>query len=242
MAKFCSFCGSAVEPTEPKCKSCGGSNDAYAPAAAGVGGLSSGGPWRFEGTVSGYGDRVVGTLGLNRAGAPSGLLEMMIRGAFLDGSVYRQAAADPNGNANALIALIIPALAGMVGTLLVTSRFVFMGRGAVVLLVSALIGVAALIVSIGVMAAASQAVVRRKLDFGHLFRGLAYAQSPGVLAIIPVVGGLLSLWRIVTSLVAVREISGSDVARSAGLLVVGLISSIVVGLVLSPLLIGALAL
>jgi hypothetical protein len=181
-------------------------------------------------------------MGLSHAGSPPGLVEMMIRGAFLDGAVYRQAAADPNGNTNALLAIVISALAGLVGSLLVTSRYVFLGRGIMILVVSVLIGLIALVASIWLMAALSQAVVHRKLDFGQLFRGLAYAQSPGVLAIVPVVGPVLGLWRIVTSLFAVKEISGSDLVKSAVLLVIGLIGSIVIGVVLSPLLLGALAL
>ena len=196
----------------------------------------------FEATVSGYGDRIVGSLGLSHAGSPRGLIEMMIRGAFLDRSVYRQAAADVNGNTNALIAVIIPALAGLVGSWLLTSHYLFLARGITVLVVSALIGLIALVASIWLMAALSQAVVQRKLDFGQLFRGLAYAQSPGVLSIVPVIGPVLSLWRIVTSLFAVREISGSDLVKSAVLLVIGLVGSIVIGVILSPLLLGALAL
>ena len=241
MAKFCSTCGAATDPTERFCKSCGAPVEGFAPpaaaAAASLSGTSS-----FEATVSGYGDRVVGSLGLSHAGAPMGLMEMMVRGAFLDKAVYRQAAADLNGNTNALIAIIIPALAGLVGSWLLTSHYLFLARGITVLVISALIGLIALVASIWLMSALSQAVVQRKLDFGQLFRGLAYAQSPGVLAIIPVVGPVLSLWRIVTSLFAVREISGSDLVKSAVLLVIGLIGSIVIGVVLSPLLIGALAL
>jgi len=179
---------------------------------------------------------------LSHAGAPMGLLEMMIRGAFLDKAVYRRAAADANGNTNAIIAVIIPALAGLVGSWLLTSHYLFLARGLTLLAVSAVIGLVALVASIWLMAALSQAVVKRKLDFGQLFRGLAYAQSPGVLAIIPIVGPLLSLWRIVTSLFAVRDISGSDLVKSAVLLVIGLIGSIAIGAILSPLLIGAFAL
>jgi hypothetical protein len=164
-----------------------------------------------------------------------GLLEMMIRGAFLDGAVYRQAAADTGGNRNALIALLIPVAAGVLGGLLAGAGYFLGSRALIFLLVSALIGLLAAVGAIGLMAVCSQAVVRRKLDFGQLFRALAYAQSPGVLTIIPVVGWLLGLYRILTSLVAVREISGSDVVKSALLLAIGLVGTIVIGLILSPL-------
>ena len=243
MGKFCSTCGAATDPTELTCKSCGAPLDGSAqPAASAAAAASSSGTSSFEATVSGYGDRIVGSLGLSHAGAPMGLLEMMIRGAFLDKAVYRQAAADTNGNTNAVIAVIIPALAGLVGSWLLTAHYLFLARGMTVLVVSAAIGLIALVASIWLMAALSQAVVQRKLNFGQLFRGLAYAQSPGVLSIVPIVGPILSLWRIVTSLFAVREISGSDLVKSAVLLVIGLIGSIVIGVILSPLLIGAFAL
>ena len=237
----CSYCGSVINSADDKCKNCGATNDAYAPVVGGAKGASTG-PWPFESSVSGFGDRLVGSMGLSRTGSHPGLLEMMIRGAFLDGSVYRMAAADTNGNANALIAILIPAVAGMLGSWLLTYHFAFFGHGIFTLLTAAVIGVIALLASIGIMAALSQAVLRSKLTFGQLFRALAYAQSPGVLTIIPVLGSLLGLWRIMTSLVAVREISGSDVAKSAVLLVIGLVSSIVIGLILSPLLLSTLAL
>ena len=118
MAQFCPFCGVAMQVTERNCRNCGAPNEAFAPPVGGVGVPSSQGPWAFESSVSGCGDRLVGSMGLNRTGAPMGLLEMMIRGAFLDGNVYRRAAADTNGNGSALIAIVIPVVAGLLGGLL----------------------------------------------------------------------------------------------------------------------------
>src|ERR1035441_7078911 len=136
MTKICSFCGFTTESTEPACGRCGAPNDAYSPLVGGTGGSASGGPWGFESSISGCGDRMVGSLGINRTGAPMGLLEMMIRGAFLDGAVYRQAAADTGGNGNALIALCISVAAGMLGgvlSLLLVGAHYFVSRGILVL-------------------------------------------------------------------------------------------------------------
>jgi hypothetical protein len=237
----CSYCGSVINYTDQKCKNCGASNDSYSPqVSSGVG--TTTGPWQFESSVSGFGNRLVGSMGLNRAGSAPGFLEKMIRGAFLDGAIYRQAAADPNGTGSAFLAICIPVLARFAGSLLLAYRFQFAFRRIEVFVVSAVIGLLAEIAAIAVMAALSQAVTRRKMGFGEVLRGLAYAQSPGVLTIIPILGGLLSLWRIMTTIVAVREITGADLGKTIGLAAIGLVASILVSVILSPFLIASIGL
>ena len=256
MARFCSTCGSSTEPTERFCKSCGTPiEEAAPPPPPGAGavppvqpvpppsyppppGATQDGPsapFGFEAGICAKGREFAKSMGLTQPG----LLEKMVRGAFLDTEVYRAAAADANDTPNAIIALIIPAVAGMLGTMFVLSHL-FFARAVTFQVVSAAVGVATLLVALAVMSAASQAVVGRKVGFGELLRGLAYAQSPGVAAIIPVIGWIVALWRIMTSLVAMREITGGNMGKAVMLLLVGIGTSIVMGLILSPILIGAL--
>jgi hypothetical protein len=115
---------------------------------------------------------------------PMGFVEMMVRGAFLDGRVYRQAALDVNGNGGAILALVIPFLAASVGTYLWTFAFGF-GRlfglySVYTMGIGAAIGILAAVVALFVMAALSQTITGWKLGLGQLFRALAYAQSPGI--------------------------------------------------------------
>ncbi|MBI4875733.1 MAG: hypothetical protein HY822_13950 [Acidobacteria bacterium] len=213
-------------------------------APAGGGLPASPQPWDFQVTVAGYGENLARSLGMAKPGAPMGLLEMMLRGAFLDGRVYRQAALDEGGNGAAILALALPFILSAVGSTLLGSLFSFgvLGRYMLVMMtITAVVGILATVVALVVMSALSQAIVGWKLGFGQIFRALAYAQSPGVLGIIPVLGALLGLWRIPTSLVAIREISAADGGKSAILLIVGGVASVVAGLALSPLLLAGFA-
>jgi hypothetical protein len=222
----------------------------YAPPAAPVSGAAAGGglpaspqPWDFQVSVARTGDNLVRSMGLARAEGQMGWLEMFVRGAFLDARAYRQAALGVNGNGGAILALAIPFIASAIGSSLLGLSFAaFLGRFALfTMVVSAVIGFGSMVVALWVMSALSQAVVGWKLGFGQIFRALAYAQSPGVAGIIPFVGWLLGLWRIVTSLVAIREISGADGGKAAVLLIIGAVAAVVLGLVLSPLLLAGFA-
>ena len=190
------------------------------------------------------GENIARSMGLAKPGMPMGFLEMMVRGAFLEARVYRQAALDVNGNGAAIMAILCPFIASAIGSALLSSMFTFrLGGffGAYALfsmVVGAVIGVFSLVVALFVMAALSQSIVGWKLSFGQLFRALAYAQSPGVLGIIPFLGWIFGLWRIPTSLVAIREISGADGGKSAILLIIGAVASVVLALILSPILLA----
>jgi hypothetical protein len=199
--------------------------------------------------MAGIGENLCRSLGLSKPGMPMGFLEMFVRGAFLDGRVYRQAALDVNGNGGAAMALVIPFVAAAIGSTLLGSLFsvgfafgrIFGLYAIFSMVVSAVIGIVALVAALFVMAALSQSITGWKLGFGQIFRALAYAQSPGIFGIVPFLGWLLGLWRIPTSLCAIREISGGDGAKAAILLVIGAVASIVLTLVLSPLLLAGFA-
>jgi hypothetical protein len=201
-------------------------------------------PWDFQVSAAGVGDNLARSMGLGKPGMPMGWLEMMVRGAFLDGRVYRQAALDVNGNGGAILALVAPVVASAIGSSLLSFGYArFLGAYfAFTLVVTAVIGVFSMVVALGAMSALSQSITGWKLGFGQILRALAYAQSPGVLGIIPVLGWLFGLWRIPTSLVAIREISGGDGGKAAILLLIGGVASVVLALVLSPLLLAGFVL
>ncbi len=164
-----------------------------------------------------------------------GMLEMMVRGAFLDPRAYRQAALDANGNAAAAGALGLTFLSAVLGGYLI--RFSLPGFSSIgFLAASVLLQVLSLAVAIVIMAVLSQPVLGRKLEFGHIFRALAYAQSPGVFSVVPVLGQLINLWRLPTSVAALREISAAETVKAVILLILGAVASSIVALVLAPLL------
>ena len=71
-------------------------------------------------------------------------------------------------------------------------------------------------------------------------RALAYAQAVGVFGFIPVLGWLIRLWTIPTSIAAVREISGADTVKAVIFIFIGGAITVVAMMLLSPILMGLL--
>lgn len=160
------------------------------------------------------------------------MLDKMIRAARLDVPLYNQVEGDLNETTNALIVVIIVAIASGIGAL---GNNVGIG-GFIASLLSALIGWAAwafVIYLIGTRVFNATATV------GEVLRTTGYAQSPGVLAllgIIPGVGGLIvfvaSIWTLVTSFIATREALDLDNTKTAITVILGFIAFIVVAVIL----------
>ena len=157
---------------------------------------------------------------------------------MLDGQVARAAAADVNGNGKALTAILLSMAVPMVVTIIFGSSYMTSTVGLTMTLVSLVIGIAMTFVSLGLMSACSQSISGRKLSFGEIFRGLAYAQSPGLLSFIPVVGMLAGLWRLPTTLVALRDMVPTTMGKAFGLLLVGALASVVMTMMLMPIIMG----
>lgn len=78
-----------------------------------------------------------------------------------------------------------------------------------------------------------------KVSFGQVLRPLAYAQSIGIFGFLGTIAMVLGLWRIVTSLAAIRAVVGCDPVKAAVLLIVGGIGSVLAVMVLTPLLVAS---
>lgn len=183
---------------------------------------------------------MLGALNLQNAQGTGNVLAMMIRAAMLDGSVARAAAADPNGNGKALTAILISMSVPTLVAIIFGSSYMTTAAGLTITIATLAISVALTFVAIGLMSACSQAIVGRKLSFGEIFRGLAYAQSPALLTFIPVVGMLAGLWRLPTTLVALRDMAPTTMGKAFGLLLVGALASVVLSMMLMPIIIGML--
>lgn len=176
-------------------------------------------------------DSVLGALNLQDA--QGNVFALMIRAAMLDGRVARAAAADESGNGKALIALLLAQAAPLAVSLLLMSGS-FGAAGLIMTLVPMVMGLGASFLALAAMAGTSKSIVGRKLTLGQLFRGLSYAQSPGLLAIIPVIGQLAGLWRLPTTLVALRDMAATTLGKAFGLLLVGALASMLVMMMLLP--------
>lgn len=188
-------------------------------------------PQDFAASVASRSDSVLGALNLQDA--QGNVFALMIRAAMLDGRVARAAAADESGNGKALIALLLAQAAPLAVSLLLMSGS-FGAAGLIMTLVPMVMGLGASFLALAAMAGTSKSIVGRKLTLGQLFRGLSYAQSPGLLAIIPVIGQLAGLWRLPTTLVALRDMAATTLGKAFGLLLVGALASMLVMMMLLP--------
>ncbi len=168
----------------------------------------------------------------------------MIRAARLDVSLYEEVEADEGATTEALVVVLIVAIAGGIGAL-------GGGLGGFILaIVSALVGwvvFAFLTYIIGTTLFGGTATM------GEMLRTLGYAYSPGVLdiltivSVIPCLGPLVALlivlftwvWRLATTVVAVRQALDFDTTKAiltcllgwlAGVVVVFLVSGLGAGL------------
>jgi len=181
------------------------------------------------------------------------LTDRMLRAARLDTNLYNEVEADLSATSQALVVVVITALAGGIGAALGQA---LAGRPAGV--VGGLIGgvVAELVgwlVWSYVMYLVGTRVFHGTATYGELLRTLGFANSPGVLLIlrfIPVLGGLIAfivgIWRIVTGFIAVREALDLDNGNTVATIVVGIIAYLVVlfivGAILAAVGLGAAAL
>jgi hypothetical protein len=71
--------------------------------------------------------------------------------------------------------------------------------------------------------------LKRTTSFDQLFRPIAYAQIPAVIGIIPMLGPVLALWSLVTTTVAIRDVTGADSWSAVALTVAGWLGVFVAG-------------
>jgi hypothetical protein len=160
------------------------------------------------------------------------MINNMIRAARLDIPFYNEVEQNLNETSNALIVVVIVALASGIAALTQNVGIV----GVIVSVLSALIGWAAwafVIYLIGTRVYNATATV------GEVLRTTGYAQAPGVLNILgiipflgPLVGLVVGIWTLVTSFIAAREALDLDNTKTAITVILGFLAFIVISVVL----------
>lgn len=163
------------------------------------------------------------------------VFERMVRACLLDQESARTAAEDASGTSEAWIALGLASAVGVLGPYLV---FLSLPTLSQLLMIAVLIGIQLLSFAAGAALVSSllPSIVGVRLNFGQVFRALAYAQSVGILGIITALAAVFGLWRIVTSVAAIRAITACDTGKAVVILLIGALGSLAVSLVLSPIL------
>jgi hypothetical protein len=182
--------------------------------------------------------------------AKPSLTDRMVRAARLETSLYNEVEADLSATSQALVVVVMTALAGGIGAALgqaLAGRPTGIVGGLIGGVIAELLG---WLVWSYVMYLVGTRVFGGTATYGELLRTLGFANAPGVLLIlrfIPLLGGLIALivaiWRIVAGFIAVREALDLDNGNTVATIVVGIIGYLVVlaivGLVLAAVGLGA---
>lgn len=163
------------------------------------------------------------------------MIKRMIGAAKLDIAIYEEVEADTSATRQAMVVVVLVALATGIGTLgsggpagLVVGIVAGIGLWALWAWITYFVGTTLL------------KTAETKANWGQLARTLAFAQSPGVLKVfgfIPVLGPLVfaiaSIWQLVAMVIAIRQaLDYTSTWRAVGVAVIGFIPyAIVSGLV-----------
>jgi len=206
----------------------GGPSNSTGPA----GGLPPSPPlWDFQQKLIPIGESLTSGLGPN----PTGVLKVLsriIRATFLDPRIARQAALDENGTGEAILAIVLTTLPGIVLGWLGASSFGFGILSAMISTV--LMSLVSLGIMVGLMSALSLSLLGVRLTPGQLLRAIAYSQGANMLSFVPSIGRILSLWTIVTGVAAVREISGGETQKVAIFMIVGAVAAVLASIFIGP--------
>lgn len=157
------------------------------------------------------------------------IFNRMIRAAKLDVAFYNEVEADTSLNQEALMVVIITAVASGVGSFI---GGILLGQGIGGALIGLVFGIVMGIVGYYIWAYLTQFIGTRLFqgtaDVGELLRTLGYATAPqilGIFALIPCAGSLVALvgalWSLVAGVVAVREALDLDTGKAVLTVVIG---------------------
>jgi len=180
---------------------------------------------------------------MDQSVAQSSLTDRMIRAARLDVALYNEVEADTTATNQALMVVVLVAVASGIGLMLSS---IIAGRPGVAL--GGLIG-AVVLELLGwavwsyVMFFVGTRLFHGTATYGELLRTLGFAYSPGVLLIlrfIPILGGIIGLivaiWRIVAGFIAIREALDLDTGNTIATVIVGFIGYLIVAFIVGAIL------
>jgi hypothetical protein len=170
------------------------------------------------------------------AATSSSMTNRMIRAAKLEVPLYEEVEADITATNQALLVVVVAAVASGIGALLGGLVGGTSTGGLVGLFI---LGILRALLSWAVWSYVVYFVGTRffggTATYGELLRTLGFAQSPGVLLIlrfVPVVGGILSLvvaiWVLVTGFVATRQALDIDNTKTVFTILIGFVALLVV--------------
>ncbi len=163
---------------------------------------------------TGYAGRTVNEDETHHPPRATSLPRRAVRAALLDPALYREVAADPAATTQALVLVTLIGLTGSIGAI---------SAGVDLAIASALLAPVAWVVTAGLAQFIGTRVMGapRAEAWERVARALGYAHAPailGVFALLPYVGVvvlvLLTAWRVVAMVLAVRAAFGLSVSQA----------------------------
>lgn len=160
----------------------------------------------------------------------SQIFNRMIRASRLDVAFYNEVEGNPSLNQEALIVVIITALASGIGSLLsgFISPDLSIGAALIGMIVGIIMGVIGYYIWAYLTYWIGTSLFSGTADVGELLRTLGYATAPralGIVSFIPCVGPLIALvgaiWSLVAGVIAVREALDFDTGKAVLTVVIG---------------------
>jgi Yip1 domain len=176
------------------------------------------------------------------------MFERMIGAARLDVHTYEQVENDPNATIQAMLVVIIVAIAAGIGGLLAFGDGEAANPiwGLVLGVIRGLVGWALWALVTFLIGTTILKTARTNASWSQLARTTGFAQTPGVfqiLGFIPFIGWLIalvaSIWQVIAMVVAVRQaLDYKSVWRAIGVVVIGFIIGVIVLAIIAGLFVG----
>ncbi|MCX7852368.1 MAG: YIP1 family protein [Caldilineales bacterium] len=171
------------------------------------------------------------------------LLPRMVRAARLNAAFYNEVEADTSLNGQALLVVIIAAVASGLGGLL---GGLFGGAGLTAGITALIVGILLTVLGYYIWAYLTLLIGTRLFggtaDLGEMLRVIGYANAPNVLGLfsfIPILGGLIalvgSLWALVAGVIAVREALDFDTGKALLTVLIGWLVVFIISLLIGTL-------
>ncbi|MCS7038910.1 MAG: Yip1 family protein [Anaerolineae bacterium] len=172
------------------------------------------------------------------------LLPRMVRAARLNAAFYNEVEADTSLNGQALLVVIIAAVASGLGGLL---GGLFGGAGLTAGITALIVGILLTVLGYYIWAYLTLLIGTRLFggtaDLGEMLRVIGYANTPNVLgffSFIPILGGLIalvgSLWALVAGVIAVREALDFDTGKALLTVLIGWLVVFIISFLIGTLL------
>jgi len=139
--------------------------------------------------------------------------------------IYRETAANPQLNLEALYVAGGIILAGFVGQWFTGLSMFYSGGSIGMFIRLAVIRIASWAAAVIAIQYAAKSLHQVNLPAAAWFRALVYAQTPTLLMIVPVVGLFSGIWSAVCSIAAIHDLEGRDTVSAVFIGVIGAVAA-----------------